>query len=197
MESESDAAAPDTPYMIDADASAEMVAEALESGEVLALSVPGVPGLVINGSPPAGAGDLRRVLPHRLSAGLRLRCRAPDALGTARIRASRPRAGVWRRADPASGLRHRGASRSHAFGSQPGSGTDARARHPASGKHEGRPAGGAADQPAGAVPGQCLPLLRAGAGPAAFGPRRGADYPAHAAPPGAGTGTRGACRDAA
>lgn len=52
MDSESGAAAPATPYVIDAGASAEMVAEALESGEVLALSVPGVPGLVINGSRP-------------------------------------------------------------------------------------------------------------------------------------------------
>jgi hypothetical protein len=38
--------------VIDAGASAEVVAEALESGEVLALSVPGVPGLVINGTRP-------------------------------------------------------------------------------------------------------------------------------------------------
>jgi hypothetical protein len=50
MASENDAGAPGGPCLIDAGASAEMVAEALETGAVLALGVPGVPGLVINGS---------------------------------------------------------------------------------------------------------------------------------------------------
>ena len=49
MASENDACAPGGPCLIDAGASAEMVAEALETGAVLALGVPGVPGLVING----------------------------------------------------------------------------------------------------------------------------------------------------
>lgn len=50
MASKSDAGIPNPPYLIDAAASAEVVAEAIESGAVLSLGVPGVPGLVINGS---------------------------------------------------------------------------------------------------------------------------------------------------
>jgi hypothetical protein len=50
MASKSNAGIPNTPYLIDATASAEMVAEAIESGAVLELGVPSMPGLVINGS---------------------------------------------------------------------------------------------------------------------------------------------------
>jgi DNA-binding transcriptional ArsR family regulator len=52
MEEESFAGLADGPCVIDADESAHLVAEALETGAVLSLGVPGVPGLVINGSRP-------------------------------------------------------------------------------------------------------------------------------------------------
>ncbi|MFQ3622402.1 MAG: winged helix-turn-helix domain-containing protein, partial [Acetobacteraceae bacterium] len=52
MASETDAEAPNSPCVIDPDAAAEAVAEALESGAVLDLGIPGVPGLAINGIRP-------------------------------------------------------------------------------------------------------------------------------------------------